>query len=133
METREEIAPMLSKYRTEYHALFAQLVSMAEGMGERKKSNFFVFFELLWWRKTIIQRNDFSRKAEFPWSQGFTKIEEKNSKRLFCAFHSFYEPNLVLYFLCPKLLLIADYLSINFALFTQLLFYSNWCTYWKPS
>lgn len=123
METQQEIAPMLSKYRTEHHALFGQLPAWLKGWKKGRKLS--CFFQLLWWRKTIIQRNDFSSKAKFPWSHSFTRTREKNSMRFFSTFLSLYEPTLVLSFLSLKLLLSTDYLSINFALFTQLLFYSN--------
>lgn len=56
IETRQEIAPTLSKHRTEHQALFAQLDSTADRRRERKKTNFSLyFFKLLWWRKTSFK------------------------------------------------------------------------------
>lgn len=103
METRQEIAPVLSKYRTEHHALFAQLVSMAEGMGKRKKSNFFVVFFSFSVKKDHHSKERFLQESRISLESRLYKDLGKNSKRLFYAFQSFYEPSLVLRFLCPKL------------------------------
>lgn len=99
---------------------------------EKERKVTFVFFQLLWWRKTITQRNDCSRKAEFPWSQGFTRSRKKQQEALY-AFHSFYEPNLVLCFLCPELPPNCRSPKYRFCITRPALRKASSCTYWRPS